>query len=211
MHSQFPRFEKLAQEQAHLAEKCEAHNALQAAMAKIDCLKKQQKLLEQQGTQMVILGLNSLEKLKERDYYRGLTLKTHYLTCLRKARTAEARVQALCCRQGLPPGLVRRIQVAAVQAVALYGAELWWQGQKDRLTGIQQLRQAQAVTGMFRTSPIGPLIREAGLEPAETLLEARQLGYTIRLLGLPNSYPTRQVLPVTFREGTAMPKPGSDR
>jgi len=47
----------------------------------------------------------------------GLTLKTHYQTRLRKARTAEARVQALCKDQGLPPRLVRRIQIAAVQAV----------------------------------------------------------------------------------------------
>ena len=58
----------------------------------------------------------------------GLTLETHYQTCLRKARNAEARVRSLCQAQGLAPGLVRRIQVAAVQSVALYGAELWWRG-----------------------------------------------------------------------------------
>ncbi|KAL2008564.1 hypothetical protein VTN00DRAFT_6758 [Thermoascus crustaceus] len=69
-------------------------------------------------------------------------------------------------------------------------------------------RQARAITGMFRTTPIGPLVREAGLEPAETLLKARQLGYTIRLLGLPNSHPARQVLPVTFREGDCHAQPG---
>ncbi|KAL2012391.1 hypothetical protein VTN00DRAFT_5109 [Thermoascus crustaceus] len=140
----------------------------------------------------------------------GLTLKKHYLTCLQKARSAEGRLKTLCHRQGLPPGLVRRIQVAAVQAVALYGAELWWQGQKDRLAGVQQMinRQARAITGMFRTTPIGPMVREAGLEPAETLLEARQLGYTIRLLGLPNSQPARQILPVTFREGDCHAQPG---
>ncbi|KAL1978972.1 hypothetical protein VTN96DRAFT_7858 [Rasamsonia emersonii] len=140
----------------------------------------------------------------------GLTLKVHYLTCLRKARMAEARVQSLCRQQGLPPGLVRKIQVAAVQAVALYGVELWWQGQKDRLAGIQQLvnRQARAITGMFRTTPIGPLVREAGLEPAETLLEARQLGYIIRLLGLPGDHPAKQILPVTLREGDQHAQPG---
>lgn len=54
----------------------------------------------------------------------GLTLKVHYQTCLQKARMAEARVQSLCRQQGLPPGLVRKIQVTAVQAVALYRAEL---------------------------------------------------------------------------------------
>lgn len=27
-------------------------------------------------------------------------------------------------------GLIRRLQMATVQAVALYGAEIWWNGQK---------------------------------------------------------------------------------
>jgi hypothetical protein len=80
--------------------------------------------------------------------------------------------------------------VAAVQAVALYGAELWWRGQKDRQRELQLLinQQARQITGAFRTTPVGPLLKEAGLEPAETTLEStqsRQLGYTIRLLGLP--------------------------
>ena len=140
----------------------------------------------------------------------GLTLKVHYHTRLRKARNAEARIHSLCQGQGLAPGLVRRIQVAAVQSVALYGAELWWQGQRDRRDGIQLMinRGARKVTGMLKTTPIGPLVREAGLAPAETLLEARQLGYTTRLLGLPEDHPTRKILPVSFREGDQHAQPG---
>jgi ribonuclease HI len=140
----------------------------------------------------------------------GLTLKAHYQERLQKAKKAEARVRALCRQQGLPPGLIRRIQKAAVQAVALYGAELWWRGQKDRLKGLQQLvnQQARAITGAFKATPIGPLIREAALEPAESLLEARQLGYTTRLLSLPENQPTRQILPVTFRDGDRHAQPG---
>ena len=140
----------------------------------------------------------------------GLTLKAHYQGRLQKAKKAEARVRALCRQRGLPPGLIWRIQKAAVQAVALYGAELWWQGQKDRIGGIQRLinQQARAITGAFSTTPIGPLIREAALEPAESLLEARQLGYTARLLGLPTNQPTQQILPVTFREGDQHAQPG---
>lgn len=67
----------------------------------------------------------------------GLNLKVHYQTCMRKARAAEARVQHLCQSHGLAPGLARQVQVAAIQSVALYGAELWWQGQKDWQAGIQ--------------------------------------------------------------------------
>jgi hypothetical protein len=140
----------------------------------------------------------------------GLTLKTHYHTCLRKARNAESRVRSLCQAQGLAPGLVHRIQVAAVQSVALYGAELWWRGQKDRQDGMQRMinRQARAITGMLRSTPIGPLIREAGLTPAEVLLEGRQLGYTTRLLGLPDDNPAKTILPVSFREGDQHAQPG---
>jgi ribonuclease HI len=140
----------------------------------------------------------------------GLTLKAHYQGRLQKAKKAEARVRALCRQRGLPPGLIWRIQKAAVQAVALYGAELWWQGQKDRTGGLQRLinQQARVITGAFSTTPIGPLIREAALEPAESLLEARQLGYTTRLLGLPTNQPTRQILPITFREGDQHAQPG---
>jgi hypothetical protein len=140
----------------------------------------------------------------------GLTLKKHYQTRLQKAQKAEARVRALCKQRGLPSGLVRKIQRAAVQAIALYGAELWWQGQKDRVGGFQRLinKQARAVTGMFRTTPIGPLVKEAAMEPAETLLEARQLGYTTRLLGLPKDHPARQILPITFRDGDQHAQPG---
>ena len=63
---------------------------------------------------------------------RALPSRSTIAHALRKARNAEARIHSLCQGQGLAPGLVRRIQVAAVQSVALYGAELWWEGQKDR-------------------------------------------------------------------------------
>jgi len=122
----------------------------------------------------------------------GLNLKAHYQTCMRKARAAENRVQHLCQNHGLAPGLARHVQVAAVQSVALYGAELWWQGQKDRLMGIQLMinRQARAITGMLKSTPVGLLVQEASLTPAEALLEARQLKYTTRLLQLTREPPS---------------------
>ncbi|OJJ79573.1 uncharacterized protein ASPGLDRAFT_944566 [Aspergillus glaucus CBS 516.65] len=140
----------------------------------------------------------------------GLNLKAHHQTCMRKARAAENRVQRLCQSHGLAPGLARQVQVAAVQSVALYGAELWWQGQKDRLAGIQLMvnRQARAITGMLKSTPVGPLVREAGLAPAEALLEARQLRYTTRLLSLPENHPAKKILPVSFREGDQHTQPG---
>ena len=61
-------------------------------------------------------------------------------------------------------------------------------------------RQARAITGMLKSTPVGPSVREAGLTPGEPLLEARQLRYT-RLLSLPENHPAKKILPVSFREG----------
>lgn len=52
-----------------------------------------------------------------------------------------------------------------VQAIAFYGSELWWRGQKVHQEEIQKLvnRQGRAITGMYRSTPIGPLMSESGL------------------------------------------------
>ncbi|KAE8394191.1 hypothetical protein BDV23DRAFT_17634 [Aspergillus alliaceus] len=68
-------------------------------------------------------------------------------------------------------------------------------------------RQARAITGMLKTTPIGPLVRTASLASAEVLLEARQLRYTTLLLGLPEGHPAKKILPVSFREGDLYAQP----
>ncbi|EED20341.1 reverse transcriptase, putative [Talaromyces stipitatus ATCC 10500] len=69
-------------------------------------------------------------------------------------------------------------------------------------------KQARAITGMFPKTPIGALIREAALEPATALLDARVAQYTARLLTLPDTHPTAQILPVTLRHGDLHAQPG---
>ncbi|ODM16943.1 hypothetical protein SI65_07341 [Aspergillus cristatus] len=108
----------------------------------------------------------------------GLNLKTHYQTCMRKARAAEARVQHLCQSHKLAPGLARQVQVAT----------------------------ARAITGMLKTTPVGPLVREADLAPAEALLEARQLRYTTRPAQLTGNHPAKKILPFPGRI-EALPSP----
>ena len=69
-------------------------------------------------------------------------------------------------------------------------------------------RQARAVTGAFRSTPIGPLLREAGLDAAEVTLDNRQRKYAARLLALPQGHQVQKVLPVTLREGDRHAQPG---
>lgn len=140
---------------------------------------------------------------------RRLTLRSHYTTSMQKARGTEIRLRKLCRANGLTPELVWRLEKATVQAQALWGAELWWQGQKTWAQGLQRLvnTQARAITGMFPKTPVGALVREAALEPANILLDTRKAKYVARLLTLPETHPTAQLLPVTLRHGDTHAQP----
>jgi hypothetical protein len=112
---------------------------------------------------------------------------------MNKARRAEARVRSLRRKFGSTPENVRKTQVAAVEAVAFYGSELWWgeSGTTGRTADLQRLvnRQAQSITGMLKSTPAGPLVKEAGLRPASSLLSNRHRRYATRAYGLPPGHP----------------------
>ena len=142
---------------------------------------KKRKLAKEVNQARIRLENNSISYNKEATRWlgiwldSGLSFKAHYQTRLQKARAAENRLKSISGTYGLSPGLVRRIQIAVVQSIALYGAEIWWQGQKTWAEDIQRLinRQARAITGALKTTPIGPLIKEAALTPAVSLLKDR--------------------------------------
>lgn len=54
-----------------------------------------------------------------------LNFGAHISERLKKAKIAEARIKEFSKTYGLPLALIRRIQIAAVQSVALYSAEIW--------------------------------------------------------------------------------------
>ena len=139
----------------------------------------------------------------------GLSFGAHINERLEKAKIAESRIKGSSKTYGLPPALVRRIQVAAVQSVALYGAEIWWKNQKTHQSEVQKLinRQARTITGMYPSSPIAALMSESGLTPAHIMLDFRQRMYAYRLLSLPDSMPTKDILPVTLRVGDGNAQP----
>jgi len=60
-----------------------------------------------------------------------LTLNDHTKKTFAKARRTQNRVRSLMTKKGFSSEACRRIQVGAVQAGSLYGAELWWKGQKN--------------------------------------------------------------------------------
>jgi len=79
---------------------------------------------------------------------------------------------------------VRAVQIACIQAVALYESELWWDpeevGRRDDLQLLLN-QQARSILGALPTTPWGALMREAGLTPVPAILDSRQQRFTARL------------------------------
>ena len=139
-----------------------------------------------------------------------LKFTSHVNQRIKRAHTAEIQIKGLTRTCGLAPELVQRIQIAVVQSTALYGAELWWKNQRNHEYTIQQLlnRQARPITGMYPSTPIHPLLSEAGFIPAQTLIDHRQRTYAYRLLTLPDEHPTKLILPISLRNGDRNSQPG---
>ena len=103
----------------------------------------------------------------------GLNFGSHFRERLRRAKTAEVQIRGLTKTYGLPPAFVRRIQIAAVQSVTLYGAELWWKNQKTHQNKIQKLinRQARSITRIYPSTPVPALMSESGLISTHIMLD----------------------------------------
>ena len=93
--------------------------------------------------------------------------------------------------------------MAAVTSVAMYGSEIWWRGQKDRVHKVQLLlnSQARAITGLLRSTPRAFLQTASCLPDAQDLLDHRQTKFAMRALSANGDHPTHQLLPANFRFG----------
>jgi hypothetical protein len=113
-----------------------------------------------------------------------LTFKEQHNRCMKKARAAEARLRTLTTTYGIVPESVRAVQVACIQAVALYGSELWWDpkdaGRRDDLQLLLN-RQARSILGALPTTPRAALMRQLGLTPAPVVLDSKQQRFAARL------------------------------
>jgi hypothetical protein len=105
-----------------------------------------------------------------------LTFKEHRYRSMKKAKTAEVRLRKLTKIYAVLPGSVRAVQIACVQAIAMYGSELWWDPKEVGRRDIIQLllnQQARSTLGALPSTPRGALMRDSGLMPAPVVLESR--------------------------------------
>ena len=171
---------------------------------------RRKKVLQAADKAIVSIGEQSFVIKHEATKWLGfwldpkLSFKTHFENRMASAKGALQRVASLSrSNGGLSINLMRRVVVAAVTSVALYGSEVWWRGQQDRVNKLQLLlnRQARAITGLLRSTPLDFLRVQACLPSARDLLDHRQTRYAVRALGANGDHPTHQLLPANFRVG----------
>lgn len=133
-----------------------------------------------------------------------LTFKTHFEKKINSAKGALQAMASLSRRNGgLSISLMRRVVIAAVNSVALFGADVWWRRQKDLERRLQLLlnSQARVITGLLKSTPIAFLLENACLPYAGDLLDQRQTRFAARALAAARDHPTHQLLPANFRFG----------
>jgi hypothetical protein len=68
---------------------------------------------------------------------RKLRFQHHHEVVMARAKKAQARVRTITGKHGLNPANAGKVLVAAVQSIAQYGAELWWDNQIGREQDLQ--------------------------------------------------------------------------
>ena len=104
-----------------------------------------------------------------------------------RARRADAAVQKMVGKYGIPSASARNLQQALIHGTLLYAAELSWMGTKKEERDVQVLtnRMGRASLGARRTTPVGIVTAESALPPARALLDHRQASFALRLLSRP--------------------------
>jgi hypothetical protein len=121
---------------------------------------------------------------------RKLRFQHHHEVVMTKARKAQGRVKSITRKYRLNPANARKFQTAAVQSIALYGSELWWDNQTGREQDLQKLvkESARHTTGMFRTTPLVPLVKEAAFRPAVSPLNLRRRRFAKHFIEMPDGH-----------------------
>ena len=138
-----------------------------------------------------------------------LTFATHIREKINKAQAADSKIKSLIQTYIFSPRLVQKIQIAAVQVIALFGSKIWWHRQKVYKKKIQKLlnRQRRAISGMYESTPITPLMEKVGLIPVAIMLDYYQRRYTYRLLTLADGHPIKDILPISLKIGDEKSQP----
>jgi hypothetical protein len=73
-----------------------------------------------------------------------VNFKEHYPKRMAKAREMEKNISRLHGKYGMTPANVRKVTTTVIQALALFGLEVWWRGQQTRADEVQRMFNRQA-------------------------------------------------------------------
>jgi len=148
------------------------------------------KYLRAKMTAKLTVGNKSLRFIPQATRWLGvwvdahLTFMEHHNQCTKKARAGEARIWSLPKTYDVVPESVMTVQVPCVQAVAIYGSELWCDPREvGRRHDLQLLlnRQARFILGTLPKTPQGAQKRESGLTPVPVILDSTQQQFAARI------------------------------
>jgi hypothetical protein len=74
---------------------------------------------------------------------------------------------------GLSHSALRQLYQSCITTVADFGAEVWWNQEKNESVPLQKLpnQAMRKIAGAFRMTPVAALQAELGLPPADVRLE----------------------------------------
>ena len=117
--------------------------------------------------------------------------------CINRTKHAEARIRRLVHKHGVPPTSARNLQKDIIQGTQLYASELSWRGGDARGPGEKSMEKGyqkiinqigRATTGTFCSTPLGIVLAESKLAPAEPPLDYRQEILTQRFMARPKEH-----------------------
>jgi ribonuclease HI len=132
---------------------------------------------------------------------RKHTFKYHVTTKVTVATCTFNALGSLVPHEtGLPPSTTRLIYQVCVTSRSDFGAEIWWQGQKNLETTLQLQQNAalRRILNAFRSTPVTALHNEAALPPLAVRLTHKLRKYTLHLLSLPTTHPVVRRCPSSY-------------
>ena len=129
-------------------------------------LSKKKGVREEDGVQV---GMRRIPFAREATRWLGvwldhsLNLRESKRRVLNRARRADAALQKMVGKYGIPPASVRNLQQALIHGTLLYTAELSWAGTRREERNIQVLtnKMGRASLGVRKTTPVGIIIAES--------------------------------------------------
>jgi hypothetical protein len=132
---------------------------------------------------------------------RKLTFKYHVTTKVTAATRAFNALRSLVQHEtGLSPSAMRLIYQACITSTSNFGAEIWWQGQKnlEMTLQLQQNAALRRILNAFQSTPLMALHNEAALPLVAVRLTHKLRKYTLHLLSLPTTHLVVQRCPSSY-------------